>query len=291
MQQRASGFLRSGKRFMDWNTLAHAWIDHEEPIERAHSPIKDELLERAALRSGEKVIDLGCGSGALALDAAEHVGPEGGVIALDIADAFVARVRERAKHLPHISPVQGDAQIFGFSDIKCDAVVSLFGTMFFPDPHVAFANIGRSLDEGGRIVFVTWAAPQHNPWFSVPGSALAEALPEMPKPDPSAPGPMAFANVEMVTDLLSKTGFGDVAAEEVDTHLTPIGAAADITAMMLAIGPFRGAVSQFAKPGAEDAAIDAIAKSMTEGYGGFASEDGVRVPARVIFYTATRMAP
>ncbi|MEO1153011.1 MAG: class I SAM-dependent methyltransferase [Pseudomonadota bacterium] len=274
---------------MDWNKLAHAWIDHEEPIERAHSPIKDELLERAALRSGETVIDLGCGSGALALDAAERVGPKGSVIPIDIADAFVARVKERASDVPHISPVQGDAQVFSFSEIKSDAVISLFGTMFFPEPLVAFANIGNSLNEGGRIVFVTWAAPQHNPWFSVPGKALADALPEMPKPDPTAPGPMAFANIEMVTDVLSKTGFGDVAAEEVDTHLTPIGAAADITAMMLAIGPFRGAVSQFAKPGAEGAALDAIARSMTEGYGAFAVEQDIRVPARVIYYTATRL--
>lgn len=274
---------------MDWNKLAHAWIDHEEPIERAHSPIKDELLKRAALRSGEKVIDLGCGSGALALDAAERVGPKGSVIPLDIADAFVDRVKERAKNLPNISPVQGDAQTFSFSGVKCDAVVSLFGTMFFSEPHVAFANIGRSLNEGGRIVFVTWAGPQHNPWFSVPGKALADALPEMLKPDPTAPGPMAFANIEMVTDLLSKTGFADVAAEEVDTHLTPIGAAADITAMMLAIGPFRGAVSQFAEPGVEGSAMDDIAKSMTEGYEAFAVDQDVRVPARVIYYTAHRL--
>ncbi len=273
---------------MDWGALAQAWIDHEEPIERAHSPIKDELLARAALRSGETVLDLGCGSGALTVDAAERVGPQGSVIALDIADAFVARVKKRSKDVPHISPVQGDAQTFGFSDHNCDAVISLFGTMFFSDPHVAFANIGTALNKSGRIAFVTWAGPQHNPWFSVPGKALADALPQMPKPDPSAPGPMAFANIEMVTDLLSKTGFADVTAEEVDTYLTPDGAAADITAMMLAIGPFRGAVSQFAKPGAEGTAMDTIAKAMTEGYGAFAGEQGVRVPARVIFYRATR---
>lgn len=272
---------------MDWSALAQAWIDHEEPIERAHSPIKDDLLERAAFRSGETVLDLGCGSGALSLDAAGRVGPQGTVIAFDIAGAFVARVKERAKDVPQISAVQGDAQTFSFSETTCDTVISLFGTMFFPDPQVAFANIASSLNKGGRIVFVTWAGPQHNPWFSVPGKALASALPDMPKPDPTAPGPMAFANVEMVTDLLSKTGFADVSAEEVDTHLTPIGAAADITAMMLAIGPFRGAVSQFAKPGAEGTAMDAVAKGMTEGYGAFAGEQDVRVPARVIFYSAT----
>jgi SAM-dependent methyltransferase len=275
---------------MDWSALAKAWIDHEDPIEKAHSPIKDGLLERAALKPRETVLDLGCGSGATSLDAAGRVGPDGHVIAFDIAEAFVDRVRVRASGLPHVAPVQGDAQMHDFSSANCDAVVSLFGTMFFSEPKAAFANIGKALVDGGRIVFVTWAGPQHNPWFSVPGRSLAEALPAMPKPDPNAPGPMAFANIEMVTGLLSETGFGDVSAEEVDTHLTPIGAAADITAMMLALGPFRGAVSQFASAGSHDAAMDAVAEGMTQGYSEFGTDEGVRVPARVIYYSAVRVA-
>jgi len=277
-----------GDSRMDWNVLADAWIDHEEPIERAHGPVKDGLLARAALTSGERVLDLGCGSGAMSLDAAGQVGPTGGVMAFDIAEAFVARVRARASDLPQIDPVHGDAQSYDFAGAECDAVISLFGTMFFPEPRAAFANIGKALSPGGRIVFVTWSAPQHNPWFSVPGRALAGALPDMPPPDPSAPGPMAFADVGMVTGLLSEAGFGQVAAEEVDTRLTPVGAAADITAMMLAIGPFRGAVSRFAAAGREGAAMDAIAQSMIDGYGTFATDEGVRVPARVIYYSATR---
>lgn len=275
---------------MDWNALAHPWIDHEEPIERAHEPVKAGLIDRAALNAGEAVIVLGCGSGAVSLDAAHRVGRDGKVIAFDIAEAFVSRVRERARDLTQLQAAQGDAQRYDFSDANCDAVLSLFGTMFFDDPKSAFANMGKALRKGGRIVFATWAGPQHNPWFSVPGQALAEALPEMPKPDPSAPGPMAFANVEMVTGLLSETGFDEVSAEEVDTHLTPIGAAADITAMMLAIGPFRGAVSQFGSPDAEAALLDFIATRMVAGYGDFATDEGIRVPARVIYYTATRAA-
>lgn len=275
---------------MDWNALAHPWIDHEEPIEKAHSPIRGGLLDRAALRNGERVLDLGCGSGALSLDAADQVGPDGSVIAFDIAEAFVSRVTERARDQVHVEPVQGDAQRYDFSGANCDAVVSLFGTMFFDEPKSAFANIGKALSAGGRMVFVTWAGPQHNPWFSVPGRALAEALPEMPTPDPSAPGPMAFANTEMVTNLLSETGFQKVSAEEVDTHLTPIGAAADITAMMLAIGPFRGAISKFGNPDAENVLLETIGASMIDGYGAFATGDGIKVPARVIYYTATRAA-
>ena len=275
---------------MDWSALAQAWIDHEGPIERAHAPVKDGLLGRAALRPGERVLDLGCGSGALSLDAAARVGPDGSVMAFDIAEDFVSRVEERARDLPMVTPVQGDAQTHDFSGSACDAVLSLFGMMFFADPPAAFANITTAVAPGGRIVFVTWAGPEHNPWFSVPGRALAGALPEMPPPDPSAPGPMAFADTGLVTGLQAVAGFGDVAAEAVDLRLTPDGVAADVTAMMLGVGPFRGAFAQFAAPGREGAAMDAIAASMTEGYGAFATDEGVRVPARVIYYSATRAA-
>lgn len=275
---------------MDWNALARPWIDHEDAIEKAHGPVKDGLLGRAGLKSGEKVLDIGCGSGAVSLSAARQVDPNGSVIAFDIAQDFVSRVRERARHLAQVQPVQGDAQCYSFSGTDCDAVVSLFGTMFFDDPGSAFENIGKALSPGGRILFATWAGREHNPWFSVPGRALAEALPEMPPPDPSAPGPMALGNVEMVTGLLSRTGYEEVSAEESDIHLTPIGAAADITAMMLAIGPFRGAVSVYGRPDAQKALLESVAASLTEGYGAFATDEGVRVPARVIYYTATRGA-
>lgn len=274
---------------MDWNALAYPWIENEKPIEKAHAPVKAGLVERAALSTGEVVLDLGCGSGAVSLDAADRVGPGGKVIAFDIAEAFVSRVADRGGHLSQLQTAHGDAQRYDFSGFNCDAVISLFGMMFFDDPKAAFQNIGKALRPGGRMVFATWAGPQHNPWFSVPGRALAEAIPEMPKPDPSAPGPMAFADAGMVTDLISQAGFEDVSAEEVDTKLTPIGAAADITAMMLAIGPVRGAVSKFAHPDAEAEILEAIAAQMTDGYGSFAAEDGVRVPARVIFYTAMRV--
>jgi len=281
---------------MDWNALAHAWITHEHPIERAHAPVREGLLARAALRPGERVLDIGCGSGASALEAARMVGAEGTVTAFDLCEAFVARVAERgaehgAEHgaaTPLPVPVWGDAQTHDFTGFECDVAISLFGVMFFDDPVAAFANIATALRPGGRIVFVCWAGPQHNPWFSVPGMALKEALPDMPPPDPSAPGPMAFADSAKVTTLLSEAGFGEIHAEAVDTHLTPVGAAADVTAMMLAVGPFRGAVAQFAAEGQEGAAIDAIAAMMTEGYGAFAAEQGLRVPARVSYTSATR---
>ena len=273
---------------MDWNAKACPWIDHEAGIETAHAPVKSGLLDRAALKPGEAVLDIGCGSGATSLEAVRQVGPEGRVIAFDIAPAFVARVAERAGDHANVATMQGDAEHHDFAGFRCDVILSLFGMMFFQDRVSAFRNVGSALSPGGRLVFATWAGPQHNPWFTVPGRSLAETFPDMPKPDPNAPGPMSFADSDMVMTLLSETGFTEISAEEVDTHLTPVGAAADVAAMMMAVGPVPEAIARFAPDGDESALMDAIAERMSDGYGSFHTDDGIRVPARVIYYKATK---
>ena len=275
---------------MDWNIQAAPWIAKEVPIELAHLPVRDELMNRAALQPGEAMVDIGCGSGGLSLVAADQVGATGTVIAFDIANAFVERARARAAGLPQVTAIQGDAQSHDFSGLDCDAVVSLFGMMFFPDPTVAFANIAQALKLGGRIHFVTWAGPEHNPWFSVPGRAMAGAMPEMPKPDPAAPGPMAFANAAMVADLMAGAGFDHIASEAVDLHLTPPGTSEEISAMMLAVGPARGLIKTFGAPNDEDRLLSTIGAAVAEGYSAFQTKDGIRVPARVIFYSGQRAA-
>jgi ubiquinone/menaquinone biosynthesis C-methylase UbiE len=114
------------------------------------------LLERAAIRPGERVIDVGCGSGATTLAAAPLVGAQGSVLGVDVSEPMLAVARRRAAGLGNVRFVAADAQTHAFEPGAQDLVLSRFGVMFFDDPPRAFASLRRALRPGGRLCFVCW---------------------------------------------------------------------------------------------------------------------------------------
>ncbi len=99
-------------------------------------------------------------------------------------------------------------------DAPYDRLVSRFGSMFFSDPYAAFANLHRMLKPGGRIDLAIWAAPRDNPWM-MELMGVARAHVDIPSPDPRAPGPFAFADLDYVRDILAQAGFS---APEVEAY-------------------------------------------------------------------------
>ena len=83
-----------------------------------------------------------------------------------IVSAVAAQPRRRAAALglDNVSFDQGDAQVAPLAEATFDAAVSRFGVMFFGDPVAAFANIGRALRPGGRLVFACWQDLLRNEW-------------------------------------------------------------------------------------------------------------------------------
>ena len=86
--------------------------DYEPYWKRQLEPAQNRLLDMAGLRSGERVLDVACGTGLVSLRAAAQVGPEGHVMATDISDKMVQRARELAaqQHLDHITFERMDAE-------------------------------------------------------------------------------------------------------------------------------------------------------------------------------------
>src|SRR5207249_7190751 len=79
-----------------WNSpAARAWAEQHERMDRALAPLMGALLEHAAPQTGERVLDIGCGSGTTVLEFAARVGATGQVLGADIAQPSVARARER----------------------------------------------------------------------------------------------------------------------------------------------------------------------------------------------------
>jgi len=120
------------------------------------------VADAAALRQGDKVLDVGCGTGVLAREAQQRVGTDGKVVGLDLNEAMLAVAARRE---PAIEWRQGTAAALPFPDGSFDAVVSQFAMMFFPDRVAALREMWRTLAAGGRLVVATWASIDHAPGY------------------------------------------------------------------------------------------------------------------------------
>ncbi|WP_372574392.1 class I SAM-dependent methyltransferase [Ruegeria jejuensis] len=261
------------------------WLTYEDHLDAAMAPILDLVVQRAGLQPGERVIDIGCGTGASLLAAAELVGPTGDVLGLDIAKPFLERAAARAVQagLANVSVREGDAQVAPFDGPSRDVMISRFGMMFFADPQAAFANLARALRTGGRMCFAAWGGFSGNPWFRLPFEAAADRLGTPPPADPDAPGPMAFQNVERVTGLMRAAGLRDVRCDVVDVLMTPMGRIEDVAAQCLRVGP-AARLMNFFEGNQEDAA--AIEQDIARRLDQMNTPDGLRVPAQINLFEA-----
>jgi ubiquinone/menaquinone biosynthesis C-methylase UbiE len=111
------------------------------------------LVEAAGVRSGHRVLDVACGTGVLAREAAATVGGDGFVAGLDASPGMLA-VAERLA--PEIEWRRGAAESLPYEDRSFDAVVSQFGLMFFRDRSAALREMSRALAPGGRLAVAVW---------------------------------------------------------------------------------------------------------------------------------------
>lgn len=193
------------------------WVAQAERHDRMGRGFSDKVLELLAPHPGERILEVGCGFGALALALGTAVGPSGLVTGLDISGPMLneARRRAAARSATNVVFEKGDAQVYPLPPASFDAAVSRFGIMFFDDPVAAFTNIGESLRPGGRLVFCCWQELLRNDWVMVPAGA---ALRYVPMPDlgqPGAPGPFSFAERERISRVLSQASWHDVIVQEV----------------------------------------------------------------------------
>jgi SAM-dependent methyltransferase len=245
-----------------WNgRSADAWVTGADRFDAMLAPFGDRILAAAALHEGERVLDVGCGNGAISLGAATAVGPSGRVTGLDVSAPMLALARKRAEEQGiHVDFVQDDAQTASF-DRSFDVVVSRFGVMFFDDPKAAFANLARATRPGGRLRFACWRDFLSNEWIAVPSLAMVEhvGIPELPKP--GAPGPFALADADRTTELLESSGWSEVTLVGHD-DVMPMGRdPEDVLAFMLSDEMGRQLVTG-KDPGAVQAGTEATLEAL-----------------------------
>jgi len=115
-------------------------------------------VERLALPSGASVLDVGCGTGASAIPAAERVGPNGKVIAVDLAERLleIARHKAASRNLGNIEFRLGDMEDLGYPDRHFDAVICVFAIFFVPDVAKQIKELWRTVRPGGQLAITTW---------------------------------------------------------------------------------------------------------------------------------------
>ncbi|WP_435348704.1 class I SAM-dependent methyltransferase [Haloarchaeobius sp. HRN-SO-5] len=143
------------------------------------APWADLLVEYADLHPGERVLDVGCGTGIVARRAASQVRDDGVVVGLDINEAMLDVARETSSEVrPAIEWRLGDATDVPFGDESFDVVFCQQALQFVPDPAAALREMHRVLSPGGRLVVGVLRSLEFNHPYVVLADALATHVSE-----------------------------------------------------------------------------------------------------------------
>jgi SAM-dependent methyltransferase len=156
---------------------------HFTPLQALTTPSAAQLVKHALIRPGQKVLDVACGTGVVAVTAA-RLGAQ--VTALDLTPELLANARENASLAQvEVEWHEGDVEALPFGDANFDVVVSQFGHIFAPRPEIAIAEMLRVLKPGGTIAFATWP-----PELMIGRSFLLSSRFAPPPPPGVAPPPL-----------------------------------------------------------------------------------------------------
>ena len=176
-------------------------------------PWAEDVINRAALRSGERVVDLACGTGIVSRLAAERVGVGGKVVGLDINPAMLQVASSQPNAGAAIDWRQASADAIPFPDGSFDVALCQQALQFFPDRVAALAEMHRVLAVGGRLVASTWRDVQHCPGYC----ALADAMERYVGPEPAtfirATG--SLDSREVLEEELAAARFHEVAVSSI----------------------------------------------------------------------------
>ena len=211
-----TGHDRNADQIAYWNGAnGQRWSDRQAEQDVLLAPVSKTLIDRAAGKPGDRVIDVGCGCGSTSIAFAHKVAPNGFVLGVDISGPMLSRARQLApKGLP-VDFVQADATVYPFDPGSFDLVVSRFGVMFFAEPAISFANLRQALRPSGRVAFACWREPRENPWIMATLAAIYQHVPKLPPQGPEDPGPFAFASEERVNRILGEAGYKSIEMEPV----------------------------------------------------------------------------
>lgn len=142
-----------------WDRMSDVYL---REVDRRFAPVVEQVIARARLSPGERILDLGTGTGAVAERAAQLVGPEGLVVGVDISPDMLRMARQRlaARGLTHVSLREGRAEAVPAEDEAFDVVLASLSLMYVIDRAAAARELARVLRPRGRLIAAVWAEPE-----------------------------------------------------------------------------------------------------------------------------------
>ena len=200
-----------------------------------------------------------------------------------------ARATAAAAGLANVAFAQGDAQVYPFPPGAFDVAISRFGVMFFADPVAAFANIGRALRPGGRLVFVCMQAPGRSDLGRVFAAVTGRIRPPAGAAGqdgaggPETPGMFSLTDPARIAAVLAGAGLADVTTTPLDFPMVFGRDAADAAGFLFDSGPVLDTLE-----GADRPTADRFRDALTAALRPYESPEGVRMRGAAWLVRATR---
>ncbi len=212
--------MENDEALRQWNSAAPGWVKWEPVHNRMLAAATQELLDRAGVAKGGRVIDIATGAGDQALAAARRVGPAGYVLATDISPAMLEFVAEQAQsaRLANIVTHACAADDLPRDHAPFDSAICRLGLMLMHNPAAVVAAVRDMLRPGGYVSGLVMSSPSANPFYVAVPSILRR---HANKPAPaSGPGFFALADPAILTGLFAGAGLTDVTITTSDAIYT-----------------------------------------------------------------------
>ena len=249
-----------------------AVADYETGWRAQLEPAQAMMLEMAALRAGERVLDVACGTGLVSFRARDAVGEHGAVAGTDISGEMVeaARRTAAAKGLRNTVFERRDAETLGSYDAPFNAALCALGLMYVPHPANALAQMHRLLTSGGRAAAVVWGARANCGW--------AEIFPITDARVASEVCPLFFqlGTGDALGGCFERAGFGDVRTRRLQVELVYDSADAALGAA------FRGGPVALAYNRFDEATRAAVHAEYLDSIEAYRCGAGYRVPGEFV---------
>ncbi len=235
-------------------------------------------MELMSLEPGDRLLDVACGTGALAIPAAKQVGSSGQVTATDYSPRMVAQAQKEAQAsgLSNLLFACMDAQSLHFPDGSFDAVTCGFALFFFPDMTRSLGEMYRTLKPGGKVGLTVWGRGAIVPQWPILGEVIKEFGLR-----PVTPNPIAW-RPEEIRPLLSSAGFSGIEIVEERSDF-PFQDAQEAWEFTLSVGPIEVMLEQLSKNKRQEF-IDAFLSRIQE----LATPEAIPANFRVLYALGRR---